>query len=132
MSADNVERLRRMFELVGDGEHPEALYELLDPTIELTLPRDDPNAGTYVGHEAVRRLFRAWAGTWQDWHFEPLQLIENGDRVIVDLYQRGRGKGSGVEVQNRPGQVWTFRDGLVVRWDNYPSFAEAVEAARSN
>jgi ketosteroid isomerase-like protein len=131
MSAENVERIRRLFELVGDGENPEALYELLDPAVEMTVAATDLDAGTYVGHAGVRRYFRRWAGTWEGWHFEPVQLVDDGDRVIVDLYQRGRGKGSGAEVENRPGQIWTFRDGLVVRWDNFTSFAEALDAARS-
>jgi ketosteroid isomerase-like protein len=131
VSAENVERLRRLFELVGEGENPEALYELLDPAVEMTLFGDELNAGVHIGHEGVRNFFRDWAGTWETWHFEPTQLIDEGERVIVDLYQRGRGRGSGVEVENRIGQLWTFRDGLVVRWDNYPSFAAAVEAWRS-
>jgi ketosteroid isomerase-like protein len=58
------------------------------------------------------------------------RLIDVGDgRVVVGLYQRCRGRGSGVEVENHPGQVWTFRSGLAVRWETYSTFAEALEAA---
>ena len=129
MSQENVEALRRLFELVGDGDNPEALYELLDPEVEFVMPSDDLDAGRYVGHAAVRRYFRTWAGTWESWHFYPERLIDAGEgRVVADLYQRGRGKGSGVEVENRPGQVWTFQNGLVVRWENFSTFAEALEA----
>jgi ketosteroid isomerase-like protein len=130
MSRENVEALRRLYALVGEGgENPEALYELLDPSVEFVTVSDDLEAGRYVGHAGVREYFRKWAGTWESWHFHPERLIDAGDgRVVVGLYQRVRGKGSGVEVENRPAQVWTFRDGLVVRWENFATLADALEA----
>ena len=130
MSQENVETLRQLFALVGEGENPEALYELLDPNVEFIISTSALDAGRYVGHAGVRRYFRGWAGTWESWHLHPESLIDAGDdRVVVDLYERGRGKGSGVEVDNRLGQVWTFRDGLVVRWETYSTLAQALEAA---
>jgi hypothetical protein len=48
---------------------------------------------------------------------------------VVLLYQWVRGKGSGAEAESRIGQVWTFRDGVVVRWENFSTPAEALEAA---
>jgi ketosteroid isomerase-like protein len=129
MSRENVEAIRRLFSLVGDGENPEALYELLHPDVEMVLPEGDLDGGTYVGHDGVRSYFRRWAGTWEVWHFHPERVIDAGDdRVVVDLYQRGRGKSSGVEVENRLGQLWTFSDALVIRWENFGSFREALEA----
>ena len=90
---ENVEALRRLFELVGGGENPEALYELLDPDIDFVVTEQDLNAGTYRGHEGVRRYFRSWAGTWSEWHFGPQQLYAVGeDQVAVDLHQRARGR----------------------------------------
>ena len=129
MSQENVEALRRLFSLVGDGENPEALYELLHPDVEMVIPGGDLDAGCYVGHAGVRRYFRRWAGTLESWHFHPERMIEAGDdQVVVGVHQRARGKGSGVEVESRLGQVWTFRDGLAVRWENFATFAEALEA----
>ena len=130
MSQENVETLRRLFALVGEGENPEALYELLDPNVEFIIATGALDAGRYVGHAGVRGYFRGWAGTWENWHLHPESLIDAGDdRVVVGLYERGRGKGSGVEVDNRVGQVWTFRDGLVVRWETYSTLAQALKAA---
>jgi ketosteroid isomerase-like protein len=133
MTESNVEALRRLFELVGGGENPEALYELLDADVEFVIPAADIEGGEYRGHDAVRAYFRRWAGTWETWHFRP-ERIEALDehRVAVDLRQVGRGKVSGVEVENRPGQLWTFRDGVVVRWENFDSYEDALAAARGS
>ncbi|MDX6588335.1 MAG: hypothetical protein QOI31_2808 [Solirubrobacterales bacterium] len=130
MSQENVETLRQLFALVGEGENPEALYELLDPSVEFIVAPSDIDAGCYIGHAGVRRYFRRWAGTWESWHFHLESLTDAGDdRIVVGLYQRARGKGSGVDVDARLGQVWTFRDGLVVRWENFSTLADALEAA---
>ena len=105
------------------------MYELLHPDIELVMQPGDLEAGRYVGHAAVRGFFRRWAGTWEYWHLHPERLIDVGDdRVVVGLYQSGRGRGSGVEVESHSGQVWTFRDGIVVRWESFDSLSEALEA----
>jgi len=129
MSQENVEALRRLFDLVGDGGNPEALYELLDSDVEMTISSEDLEGGRYVGHAGVREFFRRWAGTWETWHLHPERIIDGGQgQVVVGLHERGLGKGSGVEVEKRTGQVWTFRDGLVVRWENFNSLADALEA----
>ena len=37
----------------------------------------------------------------------------------------------GVDVDIQVGQRWTFRDGMLIEFHGYPSYAEAVEAARA-
>jgi hypothetical protein len=40
----------------------------------------------------------------------------------------GRGKGSGVNVEQRNGQVWTVVDSKIARIDSYMNSADAFEA----
>jgi ketosteroid isomerase-like protein len=40
--------------------------------------------------------------------------VDAGDRVLVIERRRGRGKGSGVEVEQLACTIWTLRDGQVV------------------
>jgi ketosteroid isomerase-like protein len=56
------------------------------------------------------------------------RFIDVGDRVVVIATMRGRGAGSGVEVENRHGSMWTIRDGKAVRFEWFHEPAHALEA----
>ena len=81
---------------------------------------------TYQGHEGVRRYFAGFDGQLDDVRFEPLELIDEGERVIAALRLTGRGTTSGIEVEQRAASVLELRDGKVVRIESHPD----VEAAR--
>ena len=55
------------------------------------------------------------AEVWDTWEIEPLEFLENGERVFVEHRVRARGKGSGIEVVQTYWSVWTVRDGKGVR-----------------
>jgi len=131
VASTNVELLRAMLERVGrHSENPEALYELLAPDVVMdTSQMELPDSGVYVGHDGVREFWRRWLGPWEEWEFVPEEFIDAGDKVVVAMHMRGRGKGSGVWVEQRHGQVWAFRDGKVVRHDLYPDLDQALRAA---
>jgi len=48
--------------------------------------------------------------------------------VVVEVHERGEGKGSGVPFEQTHTQVWTLRDGKLVRWRLFTDRAEALEA----
>jgi ketosteroid isomerase-like protein len=130
-AGSNVEAVRRMFESIRGGANPEPLREMLEPEVEFIVHGKDPHAGRYVGHAGVREFFERWSDAWEKWEFHPERIeAVDDERVAVDMHQRGRGKGSGAEVRNQPGQLWTFRHGRVVRWEIFPSFDDAVAAGR--
>jgi hypothetical protein len=57
------------------------------------------------------------------------EVIDNGDKVVMAVRYRGRGRGSGVEVNDRLFEVHTFRDGQCVRKVDFRERSEALEAA---
>ena len=70
-----------------------------------------------------------WLSAWE----RPLvievdELIPRGDRILAMVRWRGRGKGSGVKMEAGGAHLWTFRDGLVVRFDVYRDREEARAA----
>ena len=59
-----------------------------------------------------------------------LEVEEVGGHVVVSMRQRGRGKASGAEVDDRITHVWTVRDGLGTRLQSFADHDDAVRYAR--
>ncbi|MDQ3760077.1 MAG: nuclear transport factor 2 family protein [Actinomycetota bacterium] len=109
----------------------DAFWEMLDEYVIWDLrawpmPDLDP---VYVGREAVIKASRHYWGTWDDYRVEAEEILDAGPSIVVIIYERGRGKGSGAPVEQRHPQVWTFRAGRIIRWESFQSRAEALEAA---
>jgi ketosteroid isomerase-like protein len=72
---------------------------------------------------------REWLSTWErPFRIEAEELIQEGDRILALIHWRGRGKGSGVEVDDRGAHLWTFREGKVVRYETFRDREEARAA----
>jgi ketosteroid isomerase-like protein len=87
---------------------------------------------SYRGHERIAVFWHHSNEPWERFEIEPLRTIVDGDRVIAEVGFRGRGLGSGAEVAVEAGHVVTFRDGLIVEFAAYPSFEEAMAAAKAD
>jgi ketosteroid isomerase-like protein len=81
------------------------------------------------GHDAVRASFVRWKSEWDDYEVHPEEFEPVGDRVLATVYLRGRGRASGIEVDTRFYDVYTVRDGKIVRMDQFTRRSEALEAA---
>jgi ketosteroid isomerase-like protein len=68
-------------------------------------------------------------GEFSDARAEIDELIDAGDRVLVGITVRGRGKQSGVESGWHLWHLWTLRDGKIVRGEGFTARADALEAA---
>ena len=129
MSQENVERLRAGAEnfLAGRSDFG---VELLDPNVKWDALEGDilDISDIYHGPEAVRQYWRDWLGAWETVQFE-YELIDAGDRVVMLIDQRMRGRSTGIEVPfGKYAQVATFRDGLMVHWKLYLSQSDALKA----
>jgi ketosteroid isomerase-like protein len=87
-------------------------------------------AEEFHGHEGVRRYWRRWLDAWSEIDFE-YELIELEDgRIVGVIDQRNRARHSGVWIdQPRYAQVWTLREGKVVRME-FADPAEVESAAK--
>src|SRR5437773_12109487 len=69
-----------------------------DPAIEWNATELQlPDIGRYQGIEAARQFWREWLAAWETLVFD-YELLDAGDRVVMLLEQRMRGRSSGVEV----------------------------------
>ena len=128
MSQENVEIVRRMYESFARGDFA-GTFSFLHPAIEFSQPATEPGAGTYHGHAGVNEAMRKWAGAWDDYRVVAEELTDFGDHVLARTRHYGRGKGSGVDVQQQIFQLLTVRDGKIARMRMYYEETEALEAA---
>ena len=82
--------------------------------------------GTYRGHDGLRRYAEDRSAAWEELHFEPDEFIEDGERLIVVGLLSGRGRGSGIEVDQRVAVVCEVRDGKLYRAHAYPNVDAAL------
>jgi uncharacterized protein len=127
MSQENVDLVVRAHQL--SRRDPESFFSICDPGIEWDVSRLMPEPRVYCGHDGVREFWRSWTGTWDDFDFHLERAVDaGGDCVVASIHQVGRGRGSGVGVEQRFGQVWTVRNGRIVRFCAFPTFEAALEA----
>jgi ketosteroid isomerase-like protein len=120
MSQENVEIVRRFLEV----EVEEALA-YADPGIVWNPIEEAPTQG----HDAVRASSERWRAEWDDYELVPEEFDDRGDCVVATVRMRARGRGSGVVVDGRFYDLYTLRDGKIVRMDQFSERSEALEAA---
>ena len=121
-----VKEFTRLFEN-GDRD---AWRDYFDPDVIWDTSADTmPSAGIYRGHEGVERFFREWLGAWSDYTIETRECIDAGDSIVMVFRQGGVGRGSGVRTERDFFAVYDLRGSKVVRYRQYESREEALEAA---
>jgi ketosteroid isomerase-like protein len=126
-----VEALRRAYELISRGDI-EGVLELAHPEIEMTDRPEVPDPQTYSGHDGIREALGKNVETFEEMELVPERFIEEGNFVVVVLLMRGRGKESGVPVEDRIAHVWELRDGQAWRLQVYSDPEEAIALARTH
>ncbi|MCA1843399.1 MAG: nuclear transport factor 2 family protein [Actinobacteria bacterium] len=129
MSRQNVEALRRMYEAFQRGDWEQMVRDT-DPEIEIREPRDlVTESGVYHGHAGFVEAVKWWPSQWDDFRAEITQMIDaDDDQVVWVARHRGRGHGSGIEVENEIAYLSTFRAGKMIRWEMFLTLPEALEA----
>jgi ketosteroid isomerase-like protein len=120
MSQENVEVVRRFLRVVDVDE----ALTYADPGIVWNPIEELPTQG----HDAVRASLAHWKAEWDDYEVMPEEFVDTDDRVVATVRLRGRGRGSGVEIDARFYDVYTLRDGKIVRMDQFTERSEALEA----
>ncbi|MGA8805580.1 MAG: nuclear transport factor 2 family protein [Solirubrobacterales bacterium] len=142
MSKENVEVVRRIVDAHQRGDFA-SVFAAYDPAIEWHTGSvgaqwsGDSRAAqwsdfepVYHGHEGVRTFWRTWFAAWETVDFQYEEFIDAGDQVLCILSQRMRGRTSGVELEwSSYAQVWTIREGKVIRVEFFANREEALEAA---
>jgi ketosteroid isomerase-like protein len=124
MSEENVEIVREAWDAYSRGDY-DRLEGIHDPHIVVVTLED----GVVYGNDAVLANYKRWNEAWEEAETTIEEVTGQGDRVLVAARFHGRGRASGAEVESRLYEVYTLRDGKVLRIDEYEHRAEALEAA---
>ena len=129
MPEDNVEIARRAYAALEE-EGVEGVISFADPEFEVTTPpslASEPD--TYRGHDGIRRWFGGFSDGLEAVYFEGREFRPAGDQVLIETVLHGRGRTTGIDVEQRAFLLWTFREGLVVRIEPFAEREPALEAA---
>ena len=107
---ENERLMRQGYDAWNRGDWT-SMEALLTPDFEVDATDRVLNPDRYEGIEGFRRLAAEMSEVWDAWEVEPLEFLDNGDRMFVEHRVRARGKGSGIEVVQTYWSVWTIRDG---------------------
>ena len=126
MSQENVEVVRAFFAAWNAGDM-DAVRETHAADVITRPPDGWPEAGPFVGREAV---MRQWEQMRETWDADQVRLIGDigqiGDRVAARLIWHGAGHGP--EAKLEVTGVYTVRCGRITRMDFFWDPDEALEA----
>ena len=136
MSQENVEFVKGFLTGVPDMDKdqllavlPELIRQGCDPEIEWIEDPQRADGRTYQGHEGVLESWTQWLEGFEEWGWKLEDIRDCGDRVLATVREEGRGQVSGASVSARLYMVMTFREGKVLRYEEFYDEAAALEAA---
>lgn len=127
MSQGNVEVVRRIFETYRSGDFAASMKNF-DPDVEFDMTYR-PDGRVFHGHDGLAEGMRTWTGAFEGWTFQVAEMIDGGDHVVTVTRESGRGKGSGIEIDQTVFHVASLSDGKVIRWKQFLDRGQALEAA---
>ena len=85
--------------------------------------------GAYRGHEGLRKFFADNDENFEVFEPELQEVRDLGDRILVFGSLHIRGRGSAVETDVPIAGIFTYRQGKLVRWEDFRERGLALEAA---
>jgi ketosteroid isomerase-like protein len=128
VSEGNAELVRAAYEAWNSGGI-DAVLEYLHPDVELRDPPEAPDAQVWHGHEGYRRQIEQFMAAWAEASIQPEEIVETGDKVLVRVHYRVRGKQQGIEAELHIFHVLTLRDGKAILVEVHGDEGRAREAA---
>jgi ketosteroid isomerase-like protein len=115
MSEQNVQVVVKQFEDVNVRDFPAAMEAYADD-VTLVFHGDGLLRQTATGREAVGEWFGDWFRQFgRDYRFDIEEARGAGDRVFIRATHRGRGRESGVPVEETWAYLYGVRDGRVTQ-----------------
>lgn len=133
MSQDNVKVVRGMYQAFANGDIP-TIIAALDPQVEWWEAENfiyaDKNP--YIGPNAVLDgVFMRIVQDWEGFAVSPKEVLDAGETVLGHGYYSGTFKQNGESVRAQFAHLFTFRDGKVMKFQQYTDTAQFLKAVSS-
>jgi ketosteroid isomerase-like protein len=122
--SDGSEFAARIYAAINAGDR-EAIRTLSAPDLVV-----GTTVEAYRGRDALLEWIAEGDDVFDDFAIDVLEVEELDGHVVVSMRQRGRGKASGAEVDDRITHVWTLRDGRATRLQSFARHEDAVRHAQ--
>jgi ketosteroid isomerase-like protein len=125
----NLDLVRRGFETLSKGG-VEALLPFIHAEFEVTTPTGlaaEPD--TYRGPAGIRRYFESFYEAMDRVEFVADDFIAVGERTVVPITLRARGRTTGIETEQHLVQIWELEGGKAIRVRIFATLEEAMAAA---
>jgi ketosteroid isomerase-like protein len=130
MGESDVAVVRELLDTYNSGDYQTATAMLHEDS-EFHQAPEIPDTRSYYGREDFARGVARWVSGFEPgFQYEPVEFVDAGDRVLVRVLLRGRGRGSGIEIEQVIFQVYEVRDGQTYRCWVYWNEDDARRKAR--
>jgi ketosteroid isomerase-like protein len=124
--SDNVEVVKAIFRGWERGDF--SSVDWADEEIEFSIP--GPDRHVHRGVESMGRAWAEWLGAFDEFSVTGEEFHDGGDKVVVGQIFRGKGKVSGIPIDEIPGAaVFTLRGGKVTRFEGHTTLEAALASA---
>ena len=130
MSEDNRATVQGMYNAFGRGDIATVLAAL-DPEVEWWEAENFiyADGNPYVGPQAVLQgVFARIGAEWEGFSVSPKEVLDAGDTVVGRGYYSGKFRGTGRDVRAQFAHLFEFRDGKVVKFQQYTDTAQFRDA----
>lgn len=126
MSRENVSVVKGMYEAFAKGDMP-TIIAALDPQVEWweaeSFIYDDGNP--YIGPDVVLKgVFMRIGSEWENFAVSADEVLDAGDTTIGHGYYSGTYRTNGKRVRAQFAHFFTFRDGKIVKFQQYTDTAQ--------
>jgi len=127
MSATKIEQFSQLIEAANREDLEGALAFIAEDVVWIAAR--SAVQGPYYGHDGIRAFFADNQESFE--RFEPVveETRELADSVLVIGSIHVRGRGSGVDTVVPMAGIATYRDGKLVRWEDFRERERALAAA---
>jgi len=129
MSQENVEIVRRLYEVWNGPNGREEALAFLSDDFEFVNPDYAVEPGTRHGHAGWSQAMNSLGAAFHHIEHEVGEARDLGDRVLCFTTFVARTSADSVAIRQDEPQLWTLRDGKVTRLQWFHDRDEALEAA---